>query len=217
VLGRSDIPISINLLIASFAGIVNVYSTCPLWVANTRLKLQRNKSEGKPYTGLFNALGRIINEEGILTLWAGSTASVILVSNPTIHFVVYDKVKSYFVEMALKGGRKHLTNTEIFTVGAIAKAVATILTYPIQLSQTRMRAHSNSSKVTEDKNGYKNTLECLIKIFAKDGFLGWYKGLFVKLFQTVLTAAFQFLAYERIASLIFSVMGGGKGKVTMSH
>jgi len=128
-------------------------------------------------------------------------------------------VKSYFVELAASQGRKRLSNGEIFTVGAIAKAVATVLTYPIQLSQTRMRAHSGKSD-SDKKNSttqyYKNTLDCLIKIFAKDGFLGWYKGLFVKLFQTVLTAAFQFLAYERIASLIFSVMGGG-GKVSASH
>jgi len=214
---RADIPISVNLFIASFAGIVNVYTTCPLWVANTRLKLQRNKGDGKPYTGLFNALTRIINEEGFTTLWSGSTASVILVSNPTIHFVVYDKVKSYFVENALKTGRKHLTNLEIFNVGAIAKAVATVLTYPIQISQTRMRAHSGKQKKADDQEHYANTLDCLIKMFARDGFLGWYKGLFVKLFQTVLTAAFQFLAYERIAQLIFSLMGGGKGKISGGH
>jgi hypothetical protein len=33
-----------NLFIASIAGVVNVLLTCPLWVANTRLKLQNKGS-----------------------------------------------------------------------------------------------------------------------------------------------------------------------------
>lgn len=40
----SDFQISVvqNLAIASTAGVINVMLTCPLWVANTRLRLQRN-------------------------------------------------------------------------------------------------------------------------------------------------------------------------------
>lgn len=83
-------------------------------------------------------------------------------------------------------------------------AVATILTYPIQVAQTNMRAASKDDDMPE----YKNTLDCLIKIFRADGFLGWYKGIFVKLIQTVLTTAFQFLAYEKVKEAIFALLGG---------
>ena len=34
-----------------------------------------------------------------------------------------------------------------------------------------------------------------------------YKGMEAKLFQTVLTAALMFVAYEKIAAIIFRLMG----------
>lgn len=91
-------------------------------------------------------------------------SSLMLVSNPTINFVVYDKVKQVIDNHAKSAGRKYLTSFEIFMtgtlnelndwflfclpscshwVGAIAKALATILTYPIQVAQSRQRANKD--------------------------------------------------------------------------
>jgi len=102
---------------------------------------------------------------------------------------------------------KNFTSWEIFLLGAFAKAIATILTYPLQIAQSRLRAISrkdkeNKKKGIEDKEEkqerYLNTIDCLVKIFKKDGILGWFTGLDIKILQTVLTAAFQFLVYEKI-------------------
>ena len=125
-----------------------------------------------------------------------------LVSNPTINFVVYDKVKQVIDNHAKDNGRKYLTSFEIFCTGAIAKALATILTYPIQVAQSRQRAN-------KDKKGstFANTFTILAQIFAKDGILGWFAGMNAKLVQTILTAAFQFLCYEQIQRTIFTIMG----------
>jgi adenine nucleotide transporter 17 len=99
-------------------------------------------------------------------------------------------------------GRKYLTSFEIFTTGAIAKAMATIMTYPIQVAQSRQRANKDKSGST-----FMNTFAILSNIFAKDGILGWFAGMNAKLVQTILTAAFQFLCYEKIQRTIFSIMG----------
>jgi len=201
---KGDITIIQNLLIASIAGVINVLLTCPLWVANTRLKLQfkGGKKDGKEkhYKGMYDTLTRVANEEGVLVLWSGAVASLILVSNPTINFVVYDKVRQIMLNSAKEQGRKSLTSMEIFVNGAAAKAAATILTYPVQIAQTRLRAHG---KETEAREKYKNTLDVLVKIYKSDGLLGWFAGMDVKLVQTVLTAAFQFVCYEHIKALIF--------------
>jgi len=161
---------------------------------------------------------KISEEEGTLALWNGCMASLVLVSNPTIQFVVYDKIKSIFTLRATLQGRSHLNGLEIFIIGAIAKAVATVLTYPIQLAQSRMRAHKTASKEEGKKNqdSYTGTLDCLIKIFRKDGFFGWFRGLFVKLLQTVLTAAFQFMTYEYIARMIFTLLRADTKNVKLS-
>jgi len=229
---QKEITIVQNLFIASLAGVVNVLTTCPLWVANTRLRLQTGKGHGhshgatpkpddkdkKPYKSLLDAMTRIANEEGVFALWNGAQASLILVSNPTIHFVVYDKVFAVMSKAALAEGRKRLTSWEIFIAGAIAKTIATIVTYPIQLAQTRLRAlKSSGGKVKEGEETYNNTIDLLIKVFRKEGVAGWFSGLNVKVVQTVLTAAFQFLCYEYIKDFIFffmrpaKVSGGGGG------
>jgi len=206
---EKNISVAQNLLIASLAGVVNVMLTCPLWVANTRIKLQKNSNvkdskakSVKPYSGLFECMQRIYEEEGAVALWNGAGSSLMLVSNPTINFVVYDKVKQTIDARIKESGRKYLTSFEIFVTGAIAKALATIFTYPIQVAQSRQRANKDSSGST-----FANTFKILAEIFAKDGFLGWFAGMNAKLVQTILTAAFQFLCYEQIQRAIFRIMG----------
>jgi adenine nucleotide transporter 17 len=206
--GQKNVTIPQNLLIATLAGVVNVLVTCPLWVSNTRLKLQSNKSQegSRPYKGMKDALTRISKEEGLEALWGGTASSLMLVSNPVIHFVVYDKVKSIFSK---SGTKKVLSSGEIFLIGAIAKALATIITYPIQVAQSRQRALKDKQSST-----FASTFKILYDIFKKDGVLGWFAGMNVKLVQTVLTAAFQFMCYEKIQETIFSVMGNpGKAHV----
>lgn len=140
-------------------------------------------------------------------------------------------------QTALKVGRKRLTSWEIFWAGAIAKTAATVVTYPIQLAQSRLRALKNlpakkndSEKVESKEETYANTLDVLIKVFKcvmlfllrltegrKDGLLGWFAGLNVKVVQTVLTAAFQFLCYEYIKDFIFAVLRPKNAKAISSH
>jgi len=206
VTGTKTISIGVNLFVASLAGVVNVMLTCPLWVANTRIKLQKNVKDqdgkSKPYKGLFDCMTRIRAEEGTTALWNGAASSLMLVSNPTINFVVYDKVKQIIDARIQEDGRKHLTSFEIFMTGAIAKALATIFTYPIQVAQSRQRANKDNRGST-----FANTFKILADIFSKDGFLGWFAGMNAKLIQTVCTAAFQFLCYEQIQRMIFKIMG----------
>jgi adenine nucleotide transporter 17 len=206
ITNNKAITVGQNLFVASLAGVVNVLLTCPLWVANTRIKLQKSASAKdpsvRPYVGLVDCMERIYKEEGWLALWNGAGSSLMLVSNPTINFVVYDKVKQIIDQRAKNSGRKYLTSFEIFTTGAIAKAMATVLTYPIQVAQTKQRANRDKSGST-----FMNTFVILRIIFDKDGVMGWFAGMNAKLVQTILTAAFQFLCYEQIQRTIFSIMG----------
>jgi len=213
-----------NIMIASLAGVVNVLVTCPLWVANTRLKLQSKKADNeKKYAGLFDCLVKITQEEGLATLWSGVVASLMLVSNPTINHVVYDKVKALFQQSR---GRKNLVPIEIFAAGAIAKALATIFTYPVQLAQSRQRSgghgHAPPKKEEMDKKDSKagvkpqpsNMFGVLSRVYKSDGILGWFSGLEAKLLQTVLMAAFHFLCYEQIKFFIFKLL---KEKSVVQH
>jgi len=151
---------------------------------------------------MMDCMKRIADEEGVMSLWNGAASSLMLVSNPTIHWVVYDKVKILIQEKALREGRKHLNSFEIFLTGAIAKALATVFTYPIQVAQSRQRANKSLTGGT-----FSNTFKILADIYGDKGFVGWFAGMTTKLLQTILTAAFQFLCYEQIQRFIFRIMG----------
>ena len=62
--------------------------TNPLWVVNSRLKMQnvneKDQMTSTKYRGLIDGLIKIYSREGLSALWNGTSASLILISNPAI-------------------------------------------------------------------------------------------------------------------------------------
>uniref|UniRef100_A0A3Q0T6Q1 Solute carrier family 25 member 17 n=1 Tax=Amphilophus citrinellus TaxID=61819 RepID=A0A3Q0T6Q1_AMPCI len=131
-----------DLLMGIVSGMVNVILTTPMWVVNTRLKLQGVKFRNEDlhqthYRGIFDAFSQIIANEGVGTLWNGTLPSLILVLNPAVQFMIYEAMK----RKAGRGGRK-ISSAKIFLIGAIAKAIATTATYPLQTVQAILRVNT---------------------------------------------------------------------------
>ncbi|CAB1447718.1 unnamed protein product [Pleuronectes platessa] len=136
------------------------------------------------YSGILDAFVQIVRQEGVGALWNGTFPSLLLVLNPAIQFMIYEGLKRHLK----KGVPRELSSIEVFLIGAVAKAVATTATYPLQTIQSILRFGQYSR-------------------IRKYGMLGLFKGLEAKLLQTVLTAALMFLLYEKITSCTFSAMG----------
>lgn len=169
-----------DLLIGLVAGSINVLITSPLWVVNTRMKL-----EARSYSTLLEGLFEISKTEGARGLWSGAVPSLLLVSNPAIQFMVYEHLKR---QLVAKGSFNTYT---AFLVGAIAKAIATTLTYPLQLVQSRLRAGTSLKPLWKDVKTKPSVL---------------FRGLEAKLLQTVMTAALMFLIYEKVVRLVLIIM-----------
>jgi solute carrier family 25 (peroxisomal adenine nucleotide transporter), member 17 len=217
--GLESIDPASNLAVGAVAGVINVLMTTPLWAVSTRLAVQAKhglRKGSKPYLGMIDGLSRMYRREGLLGMWKSVVPNLILVSNPTIHFFVYERVRIIMSRIAKRRG-SGLNSLEFFMMGAIAKTVATFLTYPLQVVQSQLR---NDAKNSKGKQKYKGTFDCLIKIYQVAGLPGWFRGLFAKLWQTVLTAAFQFMTYEKlrvvVKSLILSVLLVGRRRRTSS-
>ncbi|XP_028311495.1 peroxisomal membrane protein PMP34 [Gouania willdenowi] len=196
-----------DLLMGVAAGVVNVLLTTPMWVVNTRLKLQGVKFRNEElhqthYKGIYDAFCQIISNEGVGTLWNGTLPSLILVLNPAVQFMFYEAMK----RRAGQGGRK-ISSAQIFAIGAIAKAVATTATYPLQTVQAILRFGQYRSDGEGGVLGsLSNILTLLMDRIRRNGVLGLYKGLEAKLLQTVLTAALMFVIYEKITAATFKLM-----------
>lgn len=200
-----------DLLMGYISGAVNVILTTPMWVVNTRLKLQGAKFRNEDlhqthYRGIFDAFSQIIANEGVGTLWNGTLPSLVLVFNPAVQFMFYETMK----RRAGRGGRE-ISSVEIFLIGALAKAIATTATYPLQTVQAILRFGQYKA---QGKGGVLGSLQnvayLLLDRIKRHGVLGLYKGLEAKLLQTVLTAALMFVVYEKITSATFKVMGLNK-------
>ncbi|KAL7552290.1 hypothetical protein ACHAWF_017792, partial [Thalassiosira exigua] len=183
--------VAADLAAGYLAGCVAVLVTGPLWLVNTRLKLRGvdlGKSGGKPanasseatrpYAGMWDCLLRVAREEGVSTLWNGTLTSLILALNPAIQLGVYEWLKRTGLLVAAGdggdggGGGGGLGGTGAlapFANALVAKFVATVVTYPVQVTQTRRRAGMD-----EDVGGGP----------GRDGLLKrMYRGLESKLLQ----------------------------------
>ncbi|XP_016419220.1 peroxisomal membrane protein PMP34-like [Sinocyclocheilus rhinocerous] len=199
-----------DLIFGIAAGVVNVLVTTPLWVVNTRLKLQGAKFRNEDiqpthYNGIIDAFVQIMQREGVGALWNGTFPSLLLVLNPAVQFMIYEGLK----RQLMRGVDRELSSVEVFLIGAIAKAVATTITYPLQTVQSVLRFGQHGQPADQSKllNSLRSVMYLLINRVRKWGVLGLFKGLEAKLLQTVLTAALMFLLYEKIANTTFRVMG----------
>uniref|UniRef100_A0A1A9W7N0 Peroxisomal membrane protein PMP34 n=1 Tax=Glossina brevipalpis TaxID=37001 RepID=A0A1A9W7N0_9MUSC len=211
-----------DLLLGSIAGIINVLTTTPFWVVNTRLRMRNvagiPDEVNKHYKNLSTGLLYIAKTEGVKGLWCGTAPSLILVTNPALQFMMYELLK----RNALKISKGEITSFRFFIIGAMAKAFATILTYPLQLVQTKQRHRTNQSSINNDAStskrakyhrGDTGTLQMLMEILRSQGVKGLFRGMEAKILQTVLTAALMFMAYEKINNTVVLLLKKSSTKV----
>lgn len=210
--GSSSIhKVVVDLISGYLAGVVAVLVTGPLWMVNTRLKLQgvtigqvagnNEGSQNKQYEGILHCLYKISTEEGILTLWKGTFTSIILSLNPAIQLGVYEMLKRHhlIVGGTDTDGSSGISSGASFVNSFLAKFIATIVTYPIQVLQTRHRAgikrgEAESSSSSRNKKSWYSVV------------LRLYRGLESKLLQTCFNSALMFVAYERLLSILTSLL-----------
>eukprot|EP01097_Dermamoeba_algensis_P000894 TRINITY_DN132_c0_g1_i1.p1 TRINITY_DN132_c0_g1~~TRINITY_DN132_c0_g1_i1.p1 ORF type:complete len:305 (+),score=47.98 TRINITY_DN132_c0_g1_i1:113-1027(+) len=199
--GKRTLSTSENLLVASAAGVLTAVITNPIWVVNTRMTVKNSAaadSKEKHASGnLFTTFFKILKEEGFLTLYAGLTPALILVSNPTIQYAVFEKLKALLSSFLSRGQGKTspITAFQVFVLGALAKVVATVLTYPYIMVKARLQV---AKKAT-------STLETLQSIYHEDGVAGYYKGLNTKIVGSVLNAALLMMCKDQIVVLLFAL------------
>ncbi|KAE9029751.1 hypothetical protein PR002_g10050 [Phytophthora rubi] len=141
-------------------------------------------ADAAKYSGVVDCLRKVTASEGLLSLWNGTLASLVLVSNPEL-----------------------LSALDIFVLGALAKSFTTVVTYPLQVAQSLMRVQQKTLDTQQSRSARSTSLTgCLAQIYADRGAAGYFAGLQAKLLQTVLTAAISLVTYEKLLALILLMM-----------
>lgn len=180
-----------SILTGAIAGSITVFSTNPIWVANTRITVSGNNK-----MTTLGALRDIIKKDGFKTLFSGVLPALILVLNPIIQYTIFEQVKN-LINKKKKGG---LTSAHAFIIGALGKLAATGSTYPYITLKARMHLKDESGEKPATIWGW------IREIYKNEGVQGFYNGISVKLSQSVLTAAFLFYFKEELTTLSIKLL-----------
>lgn len=210
--GRENVW-TIHLAAAAVAGIATGTATNPIWLVKTRLQLDKNKSSsdpsrGRQYKNSWDCVRQTVRHEGIKGLYRGLTASYLGVTESTLQWVLYERMKlalarreaqrlanpAYkrtFYDDAEEWGGK-------FSVAALAKGFAAAITYPHEVVRTRLRQAPTTIDSTTGRVTMKYTglIQCFKTVAKEEGMAGLYGGMTPHLLRAVPSAAIMFGTYE---------------------
>ena len=152
--------------------------------------------------------------------WRGIRPALLLCSNPSIHFTVFDVVKEWVFAQKLHRSKLHslkdlktpshltLTMMESFLLGMIAKFAATLATYPLIRAKVALMVSNrtnakgeNSSGDTSHSNNATTMMGLLKDMFRKGGVKELYKGCNLQLVHTLLKSALLMMVREKIQEI----------------
>ena len=125
----------VHLSAAALAGIVTGTATNPIWVVKTRMQLSASQLvNGIPLArrsgigGSWLCIQKIFREEGTKGFYKGLTASYLGVTEGTIQWVLYERLKKMTANSERKGGSTEWLG--MLGSAGTAKCVASLVSYP---------------------------------------------------------------------------------------
>lgn len=172
------------MIITAITGVITNACTTPISIVETRMICDRDLNPKPILQHFFD----IFKEGGITAFWKGFGPGLILVVNPIINFVVYERMKSI---MIIEHGSSPSANM-IFLSSLVGKFSATVATYPILTLKTKAFTDNTT----------KSTMKVMIDYVKKEGVYALYRGIYAKLCQTLMYNAFMMIFFEKIKFFI---------------
>lgn len=153
------------------AGATGAFVGTPAEIALVRMtadgrlppELKRN------YKNVFNALSRIVSEEGFRALWTGCTPTIgrSMVVN-MCQLASYSQAKARLIASGYfkEGMPLH------FSASMIAGLITTTASMPLDIAKTRLQ----NMKTVDGKPEFKGTVDVLVRVVKGEGFLALWRG-----------------------------------------
>lgn len=183
--GGQESPL-VHLCAAACAGLVTSTATNPIWLVKTRLQLDKEtagaKGKTRQYKNSFDCVRQVVRQEGVKGLYHGLSASYLGVTESTLQWVLYERMKTYLalrkVKIMASGREMSRWDDFIDTAGKLgaagcAKLFAAALTYPHEVMRTRMRQRP----VGGGRAKYTGLIQCFRTIWKEEGIVSMYGGL----------------------------------------
>ncbi|KAH8431790.1 putative peroxisomal carrier protein [Aspergillus melleus] len=178
---------AIELSLGAVAGAVAQIFTIPVAVITTRQQTQPKEDK----KGLIETGKEVVNsEDGWSGLWRGLKASLILVVNPAITYGAYQRLKD-----VLFAGKNNLKPWEAFLLGALSKALATIVTQPLIVAKVGLQSRPPPGR---EGKPFKTFGEVMRFIIKNEGPLSLFKGIGPQILKGLLVQGLLMMTKERM-------------------
>lgn len=180
------------IVAGAVAGLVSRFCIAPLDVLKIRLQLQTRPTSGRACrkttafgrSGTIDTFRTILSQEGVTAFWKGNVpAELLYIAYGAVQFSAYRTTNQLLQPFSFP------CTVDSFLSGASAGAVATSLTYPLDLLRTRFAAQGTDRI-------YSNLRSSVSDIARTEGFKGFFQGLTPAVVQVVPYMGMFFSAYE---------------------
>jgi len=188
---RGNLAPHMRLLCGLGAGLSEaVFAVTPM--ETVKVKFIHDQASANPkFRGFAHVIKEIVKADGIGGLYKGVTATMAKQgSNQAIRFYVMETLKDWY-----RGGDPNVKVSKpiVGLFGAVAGAASVYGNTPIDVVKTRMQGL--------DAKKYRNTIDCAVQIWKKEGFFAFYKGTVPRLSRVCLDVAITFMIYDSFMDL----------------
>lgn len=190
-----------ELFLGALAACISQLFTMPIGVITTQ------QQTDKTHKNLYQLCREILDQDGITGLWRGLRVSMVLCINPSITYGSYERLKQI-----LYNNKEFLGPLESFSIGVLAKSLATVVTQPLIVSKAMLQKKSHKKETKKgDKEVYGDEEEddeedikfdafthALAHLWKTEKFRGLYKGIAPQLLKGVFVQGLLFMFKDQI-------------------
>lgn len=203
----------IELFLGALAAAISQCFTMPIGVVTTHQQTDKHRRS------LYQLIKEVYVHDGIKGFWKGLSVSLVLCVNPSITYGSYERLKQIWL-----GDRHYLGPLESFSIGFIAKSMATIATQPlIVLKAMLQRKHDSKPKeqggksvadaeAEEEEIKFDDFTHALEHLWKTEKLHGLYKGIGPQLLKGVIVQGLLFMFKDQIDLVFVMLLKGLQSK-----
>jgi solute carrier family 25 oxoglutarate transporter 11 len=154
-------------------------------------------AERRNYNNVFNALSRVVKEEGVRSLWNGATPTIARAMSLNMsQLVTYEEAKERITKIMGKGHDKAI----MFSASMIAAVATSTASLPFDNIKTKLQKMKRLPDGTLPYNGF---MDCAYKTIAREGVLGFWAGFPTYYFRVGPHSIITLLTAEFLRKLFF--------------
>lgn len=193
--GRGQLSNSGKLLCGLGAGICEaILAVTPMETIKVKF-INDQRSASPQYKGFAHGVRTIVKQEGLSGIYKGLTPTILKQgSNQAIRFFVMETLKDIYMG---DDRNKPVPKPIVGLFGVIAGAASVFGNTPLDVVKTRMQGLEASK--------YKNTIDCALQIWKKEGPFAFYKGTVPRLGRVCLDVGITFMIYDSFMDLFNTI------------